>query len=126
MILMLEYFKDSKDSFLDDLESADITYKINIPKPGIYSSGGTAEIILALGEASVFVSLATVIVQWLKARASRKVMIQTTEKKVVILEAEGYSQKEVSKILEEAEKITVIDTKPNQSVQPTTKDAVAG
>lgn len=121
MTLTLEFFKDSKDSFLGGLESASITYKINIPKPGFYASGGTAEIILALGEASAFVSLATVIVQWLKFKASRKVMIQTTDKKVVIMEAEGYCQKEVSKILENAEKITVIDTKPTQAVKPIAK-----
>lgn len=125
MTLMLEFFKDSQDSFLGDLESASIIYKINIPKPGFYASGGTAEIILALGEASAFVSLATVIVHWLKFRASRKVMIQTTEKKVIIMEAEGYSQKEISKILVDAEKITVIDTKPTLAVKANAKDMTA-
>jgi hypothetical protein len=48
-------------------------------------------------------------VQWLKNRASRKIMIQTKNKKVIHIE--GYSVKQVEQVLETAEKITVIQTK---------------
>ncbi|MEE8056890.1 MAG: hypothetical protein V3T17_03500 [Pseudomonadales bacterium] len=64
MSIELEYFKDSKETFLGELDKHGIHYKIRRPEPRvIYASGESAEIIMALGEASVFVSLATIIVQ---------------------------------------------------------------
>ncbi|MCP3674540.1 MAG: hypothetical protein GY829_08765 [Gammaproteobacteria bacterium] len=112
--IRLEYFKETKESFLSELEMNGINFETNHPTPGVfYNAGESVQIITALGEASVFVSLATIIVQWLKARSSRKVFIQTKDKKVIHLETVGYSEKEVEKILKNSEKITVIDTKPN-------------
>ncbi len=108
--IRLELF-NSKD-FLDELKKNEIDYKMNYPKPGvIYMTGESAEIIIKLGAS--FISLAAIVVKWLKVTASRKVIIQTKNKKVIHIE--GYSEKDVEKILKHAEKITVIDSKPNKS-----------
>ena len=72
--------------------------------------------------AAVATSVAAVLVAWLKARASRKVILTLRDKQIVHLE--GYSVEEVKQLLNMTEVATVIDTKPtdsesNQSLQPT-------
>lgn len=107
-------FKNSKESFISLLKQNGITFtELSPPIGTIIASGEIIEILKAVGAASIFPSLATVAVQWLKARSSRKLMLQTKDKQVVHLE--GYSAKEVARLLEQANSLTVVDTKPNQA-----------
>jgi hypothetical protein len=49
-----------------------------------------------------------VLVTWLRGRASRKVIVQTNEQ--MVLHIDGYSVKEVEKVLEKASSINAIQT----------------
>jgi hypothetical protein len=107
-------FKNSKESFISLLKQNGITFTELFPPSGtIIAAGEIIEILKTVGAASIIPSLATVAVQWLKARSSRKLMLQTKDKQVVHLE--GYSAREVASLLEQATSLTVIDTKPNQA-----------
>ena len=111
--IKVSLFKHSKDSFLSLLDETDIHYNKMHLQPGVIVATGEAiEIIKAFGEASVFPALATIIVQWLKARSSRKVILQTKDKSIIHLE--GYSVKDVQKVLVFAENLSIIDTEPNK------------
>ena len=110
--IQISVFKHSKESFLSMLDEKDIKY-IERPWPEevIVGAGETFDIIQAVGEASPFLgALAYVIVTWIKARASRKIVLQTKDKKVFHIE--GFSVGEVEKILAQVESFMVIDTKP--------------
>jgi len=111
-------FKDSKESFLSLLKENDIAYTERTVRPGVVMAAGeTIEIIKALGEASLFPALATVIVQWLRARSSRKIIVQTKDKQVVHLQ--GYSVSDAERVLKSAESFSAIDTEPNKPLEPT-------
>jgi hypothetical protein len=106
-------FRNSKDSFLSMLDDNNIEYIVHSPPVGeVIAAGEIVEILKAIGAASIIPSLATVAVQWLKARSSRKLTLQTKDKQIIHLE--GFTIKEVGLLLEQAESLTVIDTKPNK------------
>ncbi len=79
------------------------------------AAGEAVEILKAVGAASFSPSLAAIIVQWLKARSSRKIILQTKDMKVVHLE--GYTADEIVRLLELAQNVTVIETKPDNGLQ---------
>ena len=107
-------FRNSKESFLSLLDENNIPYIEHPPPLGsVMNAGEVVEILKAVGVASVFGSLAAIAVQWLKARSSRKLILQTKNKQIVHLE--GYSAQEVAVLLEKAENLTVIDTKPSKA-----------
>ncbi|MBE0425134.1 MAG: hypothetical protein IBX72_00605 [Nitrospirae bacterium] len=107
-------FRDSKESFLSLLDENNFLFIEQVPHPGVVmATGEIVEILKAVGAASIFPSLAAVAVQWLKARSSRKLMLQTKDKQIVHLE--GYSVQEVAELLKQAESLTVIDTKSNKA-----------
>ena len=75
-------FKYSKTNFLELLRKNEIEHsEIQLfPVGTIVNSGDVIEIIKAVGGASVIPALATVHVQWLKNKSSRKIIVQTKEK----------------------------------------------
>ncbi|WP_457665376.1 hypothetical protein, partial [Thiolapillus sp.] len=78
--------------------------------PGtILNAGETLEIVKALAGLSLAPSIAAVLVQWLKNKASRKAILQTKNNEVVHLE--GYSSKEIEVLISSAKNITIIQTK---------------
>lgn len=102
----LTFFKNSEVSFLKLLSDADIAYEKSYPASGSVMASGT---MITLGQtAAIAGSVATIIVAWLKARSSRKVIITLKDKQVVHLE--GYSKGEVKALLQVAEQVAVIDT----------------
>ena len=101
-------FKDSQASFTEALEDANIPYQELRPVPGQVMAAGTL-ITIALTTA-ITGPIATVLVAWLRARASRKVMLTLRDKAIIHLE--GYSVEQVQQVLEVVEHATVIDTKP--------------
>jgi hypothetical protein len=93
------------------LDEAAIGYRTRPYPPGrVVASGEIVEILKALGIPSACGSLASVLIAWIKSRASRKVILQTDDKKVLHLE--GYSVKEIEKLLPKTTSLTVIDTRP--------------
>lgn len=109
----ISYFKNGSADFFRMLEDENISFKKikNFPDGTIVASGETIEIINAIGGASIVPSLATIIVTWLKTRASRKAIVTTKDNKIVHLE--GYSEKEVSIILDKTRNLTIAQTKPD-------------
>jgi len=112
-VLKVRFFKDGIDEFTELLESNDIPYEEvnNFPLGTVLAAGETLEIIKALAGLSLAPSMAAVIIQWLKNKASRKVILQTKDDEVLHLE--GYSEKEIEALISSAKNITIIQTKPN-------------
>jgi len=102
-------FRDSKESFLSLLDENNIHFIEQVSHPGVVMAAGVIVEILKVA----IPSLAVVVVQWLKARSSRKVMLQTKDRQIFHLE--GYSVQEVAALLKPAESLTVIDTNPNKA-----------
>lgn len=118
--MRIALFKDSRASFLQGLTESEINFEeLRLMPGGIMAS---ATYVTVAQTAAVSTAVAAVLVAWLKARASRKVMLTLKDKQIVHLE--GYSVEEVKQLLNMTEVATVIDTKPtnnesNQSLQPT-------
>ena len=123
--MRIALFKDSRASFLKDLSEAGIDFEESQPIPGRIMASATYVAIAQI--AAVSGAVATVLVAWIKARASRKVILTLKDQKIVHLE--GYSAKEVEALLKITESVAVIDTKPienqsNQTLQPTASGGV--
>jgi|AntRauTorcE11897_2_1112592.scaffolds.fasta_scaffold06043_2 hypothetical protein len=112
--IRLSFFKDGSEAFFEMLDTADIPYeKIQLFPPGtLVASGEAVEIIKAVAGLAIFPSLAAIIVQWLKANASRKVYIQQQDNSSILLE--GYSVKDIEKIFEDTKRITIIQTEADE------------
>lgn len=106
MMVIFSLFNNSKNSFLAALEEASIDYNpVAALSNTVVASAefiGIAQAVLSSG------TLTAIVVAWLKARASRKVIVTTNENQVVQLE--GYSVAEVEKILAIAARVAIIDT----------------
>ena len=107
MITTFALFKDSKDSFLYELDKASVKYSRVEAFSGVVMASGTL-IAIAQAVASSTV-LAAVVVAWIKARASRKIIVTTNTNEIIHIE--GYSVAEVEKVLSIAMRVTVIDTR---------------
>jgi hypothetical protein len=94
-------FKNSEVSFLQLLDDTDVSYEKLYPASSSVMASGT---MIVLGQtAAIAGSMAAIIVAWLKARSSRKVIITLKDK-----------QKE---LLQLAEQIAVIDRLPHSSTK---------
>ncbi|MDM5149249.1 hypothetical protein [Aeromonas salmonicida] len=109
-LLEVRFFKDGIDDFLDLLRRNEIPYeKIDLFPPGtIVASGEVLEILKALAGLSLAPSIAAVILQWLKSRSARKVILQTKDNKIFHLE--GYAASEIEKLIKNTKNITIIQT----------------
>jgi hypothetical protein len=111
-------FKDSQPSFLQALDDAGVPYEELGVAPGQVMASG-AMIVIAQ-TAAIAGSIATVLVAWLKGRASRKVMLTLHDKTIVHLE--GYSVEQVRELLPLVDHGAAIDTQPaeqsNNSFKP--------
>lgn len=110
LVLRLSIFKDSEKSFLAALDAEGIEHGRVQTYTTQPQASGIVETITAISEAMPWNALAKVIVEFINARKSRKIIITTEDNK--IFHAEGYSIKEIQKILSLSVNITVIDTKP--------------
>jgi hypothetical protein len=111
-------FKDSEASFLQALEDADISYeKLSPPRDTVMAAG---TMVVIAQTAAIAGSVATVLVAWVKARASRKVILTIQGNKVVHLE--GYTVEQVKELLPLVAHMAAIDTQPaeqpNNSFKP--------
>ena len=106
--MRIALFKDSKESFVQALDEAGVSYEeLNVPPGQVMASGA---MIVVAQTAAVAGSIAAVLVAWLKARASRKVILTLHDKRIVHLE--GYSVEQVKELLPFVDHGTAIDTKP--------------
>lgn len=101
-------FKDSQASFVQALDDAVVAYEeLRVPPGQVMASGS----MIAIAQtAAVAGAVAAVLVAWLKARASRKVILTLHDKKIVHLE--GYSVEQVRELLPLVDHGTAIDTLP--------------
>lgn len=112
--LPVHLFKASFGPFVQLLNEHKLTYQMREVRSGaIMASGGTLELVHVIGNAAFWASLASVVVAFINSRRSRKVSITTKDGTVV--HAEGLSQKELEKVLEQARNLTAIDTGDNRS-----------
>jgi hypothetical protein len=109
MSVSFDLFKYSEDSFLTALDEQGIQYNSRtfFPPGEIMASGAFIEIAQAVASSA---ALAGVAVAWIKARASRKIIITRQDGQSVHLE--GYSVADAEKIFATAVRVAVIDTKP--------------
>lgn len=112
-------FKDSRASFLQGLEEVGIPFEELKAAPGSIMASGAMVIIAQT--AAIAGAIATVLVAWLKGRASRKIIFTLQDK--TIIHVEGYSLEQVRELIPLVASMTVIDTSPanqsNPSLQPT-------
>ncbi|WP_444892537.1 hypothetical protein ACJJIE_17765 [Microbulbifer sp. TRSA001] len=113
-ILEVKFFKDGIDDFINLLKSEKVPFEesFRFPSQVVAASGDSLEIMKAVAGLSITPSIAAIVVQWLKNRSSRKVILQMTDKKIVHIE--GYSKEEISNLIADASSITIIQTEPDQ------------
>ena len=106
--LPIHLFKSSLDPFLDLLNQHKIKYQMREAQVGVpMASGGTLEVIKAIGDATFWPAIATVVVAFINSRSGRKVIITTRDHTVV--HVEGLSMVELENVLQLAGSITAID-----------------
>ncbi len=111
-ILLLGPGSDSLTTALDD---AGIGYerRSQKPEPGVIVNA-SGDVVQIVGHAIPWASVVTVLVAWLRARASRKIIVTTKDNNVV--HTEGYSVEQFEQILAQAREVTAIDTKKSEVV----------
>ena len=116
--MRIALFKDSQASFVQALDDAGVPYEEQQAPPGQAMASGA---MIAIAQtAAIAGAVATVLVAWLKARSSRKVILTLHDKRIVHLE--GYSVEQVQELLPLVDHGTAIDTQPaeqsNNSFKP--------
>ncbi|WDG52360.1 hypothetical protein [Pseudomonas chlororaphis] len=104
-------FKNSRESFLAALDDASIHHSSVMQFSRQPQASGFVEMISALSDAMPWNGIAKVIISWVEARNSRRVMIQMKDGSLII-EANGYGAKDVERLLKACAGVTVIDTLP--------------
>lgn len=93
--LPVHFFKDSLGPFLALLNEHGIKYQMREVPMGVpMASGGTLELVQAVGNAAFWASVATVLVSFINTRRGRKIIITTKDGTVV--HAEGLSITELA------------------------------
>lgn len=102
--LQVHLFKDSYEPFTELLAQNNIDFKERKLPFKVMASSSIIEII---ADASLWGALAIVLIAWIKSKAGRTVIVTTEDNQVVHIQ--GYSAKQVEKILESAKDATVLD-----------------
>jgi hypothetical protein len=106
--MRIALFKNSEASFIRTLSEAGITYEARALNSGsVMASGTIIEVIQTIATPG---AIAAVFVGWLKARASRKIILTLHGNKVVHLE--GYSVEQAKELIPLVDHLAVIDTEP--------------
>jgi hypothetical protein len=104
--LPVHVFRDSFGPFIALLKEHQIQFMMREARSAtVMASSGIIEL---LQTAALWGALAAVVVAYIRARASRKVIITTKDNTVV--HAEGLSVEEVERVLRRAKSLTVIET----------------
>lgn len=115
-ILPVHLFKDSFGPFVELLNAHNVKHQMREVRTGVpMASGGTLELVQAIGNAAFWPSVATVLVAFIRSRRGRKVIITT--KDGTLVHAEGLSQEELEQVLASAQSLMAID--PNKTEEKT-------
>lgn len=107
--IRINLFKDSRPQFLELLSENKIDYnEIQLFSTGAVLASGMSVMVSLVQASAPWIAFSAVLVAWIKSKSSRKIIITTKDQTIIHLE--GLSQNEVEKILDRAERITVIDT----------------
>lgn len=106
--LQVHLFKDSEASFIELLDQKDIKFNRRIQLGEVMASGAMLLVLEAVQAVTPWGALAWVIVEWLKNKRHRKVIITTEDNQVV--HAEGLSEAELQQVLQQAKSLAAIDT----------------
>ena len=104
--LPVHVFKNSFRPVLELLNENKVQYQMREQRSGVAmaSSSGVIEIFV---NASIWASLASVIIAFIKAKNSREVIITTKDNQVV--HAKGLDSKQLQEVLKHAKGVTAID-----------------
>lgn len=94
------------ETLLTEFDLAGVKYIRELPPVGVMLNAGIS---IQIIDAIPWVSIATVIVAWLKYRPSRKITI--INEKNELLRIEGLSAKELTSLLPSCKRIIAIETK---------------
>jgi hypothetical protein len=112
--LTVRLFKHGGGEFISLLDKAGIEYRDREYAPGtVLAASETIELVKALAGLSLFPSISMVIVQWLKNKVARKVIIQTSDNQIVHVEGVDIDERKLASLLELTSSITVVQTKPD-------------
>lgn len=103
-------FKHSEKSFLQALTEAEIPYDQEKFEPGQIMASGA--LITIAQTAAITGAIASVVVAWIRARASRKIILTLQDGTIIHLEGESVDR--VEELLPLVQRADVIDTKPNE------------
>lgn len=93
-------------TLLADFDAAGIQYVRRRPEPGQVMNAGEW---IEIAEATPWVAIAAVLVAWIRARASREVIITLDDNR--IFHAKGLSVDKVERLLPKAKTIAALETK---------------
>lgn len=112
--LRVHLFKHGGGDFVSLLDEAGVEYRMRQFPPGaIMNAPETLEILKTIAGLSILPSIAAVIVQWLKNRASRKIILQTKDNQIVHVEGMDIDEEKLARLLELSESVTAIQNKPD-------------
>lgn len=104
--LPLHFFKESFGPILELLNDHDIKYQMNTNRSGaVMASSQVIEIVV---NASIWVSLASVVITFIKAKNSREVIITTKNNEII--HAKGLDSKQLETVLAHAKSLAVVDS----------------
>ena len=102
------------ESLTDELDAAGIEYNAPRPREGlVLASADWINFANHTVATMPWAGLALVLVQWLKGKAARKIVVTRKDGDIVHFEAQGISLKEMEKLLRDSEDVAVMDTKPD-------------
>lgn len=108
------------ETLLQDFGASGLQFTRHRPAIGqVMNSGELIEILSSAKGVTPWAAIATVLVAWLRARASGKVII--THKNKQIFHAEGMSSEEVERLLPLCESVVAMETKkpdPQKEAKP--------
>ncbi len=112
--LPVHVFKDSSVSFTEALKENGIEFSRRIQlAEGPMAAGWIVDVFSALKDPAPWAALAAALVAWLRAKASRKVIVTTKENEVI--HTEGMSVADTIKVLERAKSMAVIEIPPKDN-----------
>ena len=112
--LPLHLFKDSAASFTEALSANGVEFSRRIQlSEGPMAAGWAIEVFSVVKDATPWGALAVVIVAWLKAKSSRKVIVTMNNNTVAHME--GLSVKEVAEVLAAAKSAAIIEVPPKDN-----------
>lgn len=105
-ILTIHVFKDSFRTVIELLNENEVKYQMRSHRSGVVMA--SAEVIEVIVNASLWVSLASVIIAYIKAKNNREIIITTKDNNII--HAKGLDSKQLQNVLQQAKAIAAIDT----------------